>query len=292
MMFGIFILFTLSLASMVSAQAGYCYYTDPLQPQRAMFSTITAFDSIRGNQLNLQLSTCTPARLWLFSRGGSRLPDGPQINTMQAFSQNIYPRVLSSINAGRTQLCAPDANNLRFWSFNTSITPDRNLELAQTGWTELRNLATRLQVRFPQVLPRTYNPAQFRFRHTDRERTADSALAYADGFFGHQNVVLEEGVSPDRLLRPIDSCTLYDQWASNNVERDAFRAGPEFNFMVNQVNTKLGLSGGEALTLSEILTLTDLCRFEQNWWPSVNAAWCGALTVPNHDVLAYADDLS
>lgn len=285
-------IFLVSLASMATAQSGHCYYTDPLQPQRGMFSTVTAFDSIRGNQLSLQLSTCTPARLWLLSRGGSRLPEEAQINTMRTFSQSVFPRVLNSINAGRSQLCDPDANNLRFWAFNTSITPDRSLELAQTGWTEIRNLAMRLQARFPQVLPRTYNQAQFRFRHTDRERTADSAKAYADGLFGHQNVVLEQGASPDRLLRPIDSCRLYDQWASNNVERDAFRAGPEFNIMLSQVNAKLGLTGAEALSQSEILTLTDLCRFEQNWWPTMNSAWCGPLTVLNHDVLSFSDDLS
>lgn len=134
-MFAIFIIF--AVASAATAQF-HCYYTDPLRPQLAMFSTITAFDSIRGNQLNLQLSTCTPARLWLLSRGGSRLPDVAQINTMQAFSQTVYPRVLNSINAGRTQLCAPKI----IWDSGRLMLRSRPIEIWNFLKLDGRNLET------------------------------------------------------------------------------------------------------------------------------------------------------
>lgn len=290
------ILFT-TLLSLASSQVSthdpfYCYATDPIRPQLGMFSTLSQYDNIRGNALNTPISTCTPARFWMISRGGSRLPDAGQITTMRNFYQNLRNRVTRGIDLGRASLCRQDRESISQWVFNDSITVDRNLELTQTGFDELRNTATRFQIAFPQVLPRTYNEAQFRFRHTYRERTADSALAFASGLFGHTNIVLDDVPDLDRLLRPIDTCRLYDDWASNNGERNAFREGIEFEQMTEQINRKLGLVGSNQLSTSELMTVVDYCRFEQSIEPSRPSPWCAAFSIANQAILEYADDLS
>jgi multiple inositol-polyphosphate phosphatase/2,3-bisphosphoglycerate 3-phosphatase len=269
----------------------YCFATDPLRPQLGMFRTATQYDNIRGNAFNTPISTCTPARTWVLSRGGSRLPDATQINTMRGFYQTLRSRVTRGIELGRASLCRPDADNINRWVFNDTITTDRALELTQTGFDELRNLATRLQIAFPSILPRTYNQAQFRFRHTYRERTADSALAFASGLFGHTDVVLDDIPNQDRLLRPVDTCRLYDQFADNNGERNAFREGIDFELMAEQVNRKLGLVGSNQLSTSELLTVADFCRFEQSIDPSVPSPWCAAFSIANINVLQYSSDL-
>lgn len=286
----------LALASMASAQLSthdpfYCYATDPIQPQRGMFQTTTQLDNIRGNGLNTPLSTCTPVRFWMLSRGGSRLPDEGEINTMRDFYQDLRNRVRRGIDLGRASLCRPDAQNIERWVFDASITPNRSLELTQTGFNELRDLAVRLQAAFPQVLPRTYVESQFRFRHTYRERTADSLSAIANGFFGHTNVVFDDIPNQDRLLRPIDTCRLYDEWAANNGERNAFREGIDFEITAEQVNRKLGLIGANVLSTNQLLTLMNYCKFEQSITPSEPSPWCAAFSIANHAVMEYSEDL-
>lgn len=196
----------LSILSIVSAQISthdpfYCFATDPIRPQTSMFTTISAYDQIRGNSLQTPLSNCTPSRFWMIGRGGTRLPGEPEIQNLSNLSENLRSRVDRSSELGRAQLCRGDSENLLAWRFDETITANRSLELTTTGWNELRDLATRLQNNFPGILPRNYLPAQYRFRHTYRERTADSLSAFADGLFGHTNVQFDDIPELDRLLR-------------------------------------------------------------------------------------------
>ena len=200
------LIITIALFAFASAQQSthdpfYCYTTDPIRPQAQMFTTNSAYENIRGNSVENLLSNCTPTKFWMMSRGGTRLPNENQIIEMTRFGAYLQPRVVNNSDAGRTQLCRGDLEIIRNWSFNASITPDRSLELQQTGWDELRNLAVRYQRVFPGILPATYNARQFRFRHTYRERTADSLSAFAQGLFGHTNVEFDDIPEMDRLLR-------------------------------------------------------------------------------------------
>lgn len=269
----------------------YCYSTDEIQPQRQHFGFHGHYDDVRGNALDTSFSTCTPVRSWIMSRGGMRLPSSGTMNRLRNAANSIHSRVSTAIDLGRSQLCMQDQDAILNWSFNASITNDRENELVPVGWGELRNLATRLQTAFPTIFPSNYVQSEFRFRHTYRERTADSARAFADGLFGHTNIVLDDIPDQDRLLRPVDTCRLYDEWATNFGERNAFRQGPDFRAMVDQVNRKLGLLDADRLTVSEVLTTVDYCRYEKFWEDSGISPWCAAFSLANHQVIEYNVDL-
>jgi hypothetical protein len=61
--------------------------------------------------------------------------------------------------------------------------------------------------------------------------------------------------------------------------------------MVNQVNTKLGLLGDDRLTVPEVLTAVDYCRYEKFWESSGVSPWCAAFSLFNHQIVSYNVDL-
>lgn len=166
--------------------------------------------------------------------------------------------------------------------------------LTVAGWNEMVGIAYRYRLAFPTLLPQVYTRSWFTFRHTDRQRTQASVRAFADGLFGHngyQQVYIEPVLDPDRLLRPHDGCPLYDAVSDNTVQRGLWQNGVEFQTMVNQVNDKLGLLGGQRLSPRQIRTIWEICNFEQLWFESVPAPFCGAFSPYNNLMLEYFEDL-
>lgn len=51
------ILLTALVPSQSSSDPNYCYSTDTIKPQRAMFSTKTAYEVIRGRSINPNVSS-------------------------------------------------------------------------------------------------------------------------------------------------------------------------------------------------------------------------------------------
>lgn len=40
----------------------YCFSQDPIRPQVGMFATTTAYETVRGQHINPNVSTCTPSK--------------------------------------------------------------------------------------------------------------------------------------------------------------------------------------------------------------------------------------
>lgn len=140
----------------------------------------------------------------MYSRHGSRLPGSSDTSRMLAINESLKSRVVENYEAGRTQLCRQDFENIQEWTMNPNVTVGRNSELVQTGWDELRNLAQRFQTAFPTILPASYNRSLFLFRATDRQRTVASLQGFAEGLFGAsewQSIQFEPLTNPDLLLR-------------------------------------------------------------------------------------------
>ena len=140
----------------------------------------------------------------MYSRHGSRLPSSGDTRRMLDIHERLQAQVSANYDAGRTQLCSQDIENIRNWRINSNISVDRNSELVETGWIELRDIARRFQSAFPTVLPSAYNRSRFIFRGTDRQRTVASLQGFAEGLFGQnswQTVQFEQKSDPDLLMR-------------------------------------------------------------------------------------------
>lgn len=105
---------------------------------------------------------------------------------------------------GFSSICLQDAENLRSWNGNPNLTASNADLLTVSGWNIMLGIAHRYQAAFPTLLPLTYNRDNFRFRHTDRQRSQASVRAFADGLFGSaafESVSFETVPERDTLLR-------------------------------------------------------------------------------------------
>ncbi|CRK90523.1 CLUMA_CG004135, isoform A [Clunio marinus] len=81
------VLSILSVLFVVNAQVSvhnpvYCYSSDPLRPQNGMHASQSSYQAIHRPNVNPNVSTCTPTRLWFVSRHGGRYPDPVTMQSM------------------------------------------------------------------------------------------------------------------------------------------------------------------------------------------------------------------
>ncbi|CAO1429342.1 unnamed protein product [Diamesa serratosioi] len=281
------------LANAQQHDPNYCFVTDPIRRQLGMFSSRTAYEINRGRSINPAVSSCTPSRFWFYTRHAARLPGVNDINRINAISTQ-HQRIITAYNAGRSSLCPEDFQLIQNWRFDPNITVDKEQWLTVAGWNEMSSIAQRYQRAFPTLLPSTYNRNRISFRNTNRQRTQATVRAFADGIFGfngYQQVTFEPTPDPDRVLRPHDGCSLYDAVSGDTSQRESWQRGAEFQLMLSQVNTKLGLTGNQLLTPRQLRTLWDICNFEQLWNLAAPAPYCGAFSVNNNAILEYFEDL-
>lgn len=165
-----------------------------------------------------------------------------------------------------------------------------------------QNIARRFQQAFPDILTETYDPNRFHFRYTSLERTNTSLRAFAASLFGAdgaQNVVYEDVLETDWLLRPFDFCQNFLDEVENRFDQQiALRQGPEFDEMLRDVNRKLGFHGSNPLSFDAIYTMWEWCRFEtastfefSGSETGGNSTWCAPFSVAHHLLFEYYDDL-
>lgn len=284
----------LSHASVSMHNPFYCYAEDPIRPQIGMFATKSTYETNRGRHIDPNVSTCNPSKFWLLSRHGTRLPSRSDLGRIFEYNERLHRDIVSNYNKGRTSLCASDIALIRNWRFDPNITIEMEQYLTVAGWNELQGLAQRYQTAFPLLLPSNYSSNHYFFRTTDRQRTLASLRAFADGLFGYngyEQVRFEDIPEPDFLLRPYDNCPLYDEVTDIPVEQNAFVEGPEYQEMVTQVSIKLGFHGSHSLRAVEVETLAAICKYEQIWDINSTSPLCASLSIANHQVLEYFEDL-
>lgn len=83
-----FILTVLFVASALAQhEPNYCYVTDPVRSQSNRWSSRVNNDIIRGRgQVNPNVSSCTPAKFWFYTRHADRLPGVNDIGRMQSIT--------------------------------------------------------------------------------------------------------------------------------------------------------------------------------------------------------------
>lgn len=272
----------------------YCYAEDPLKPQIGMFSVHTPYEPIRGRSINANVSTCIPSKMWMLSRYGTRLPNSGEIENIFGSYGRLHAEILDYYKQGKTTLCFADIELLNNWSIDPNITFERAQYLTPAGWNEMEGLAQRFQAAFPSILSSTYSADDYFFRSTASDMTRRSLYAFTDGLFGagsHEHVEYEDVPGRDYFLLPYSYCPLYQEVIAIREEQDAFRDGPEYQEMAQQVSAKLGFHGSRVLRNNEIDILASFCKYEQIWYLNKTSAYCGGFSVANHQVYEYYWDL-
>jgi len=273
----------------------YCYATDPLKPQIAMFGTTTPYDRVSDLFINPIVSVCKPARVWYVGRHGSRYPSAPDGDNLLKATDTINKEIWENYLSRETTLCLPDAQLIRDWVINPNFTLLTPGALTETGWNEETKIAERLQRAFPTLFPKVYNQNYYYFRHSPILRTRDTARAFARGLFGEgkfDSVTYEAPPSVDNYLVPFNTCPVWSSFYQNMSEVEIFAQTSDYKEMIQQVSNKLGFYGSRSLSADMVDKLITHCKYERIYSHIKPSAFCAAFSVANHQVNEYYRDLS
>jgi len=280
----------------------YCYATDITRPQTQMHSQDTSYEAVRGKSLNVAISSCIPSKFWYLGRHGGSYPADTILQRMLDISSTSFlADVIRNVDEGRTTLCKQDIELIRNWVRDPNITLEWQRTPTVAGWTAMKNIARRYQERFPQLLSNVYNRNQISFRHTQHSDATGSIRGFADGLYGDgrfSSVEFKSVPVPDDWFLLPETCTDYVDATRIRPHRAAFEKGPEIEKMLQRINTRIGFRGSQQLSLEQVFTLADWCKFEIASTFDISqspigelSAWCVPFTIPDHAILEYLQDL-
>ncbi|XP_063698995.1 multiple inositol polyphosphate phosphatase 1-like [Culicoides brevitarsis] len=280
----------------------YCYSSDRDKTQVLRFATKTAYEFAKGAQTNndYYVPNCEPKKIWILSRHGTRYPSAKEMKQMEKL-QNLRDEILDNYDTRRSKpdqgaLCDGDLAGFRNWEWDSNITAQYDNFLVWQGWEDLRFLAKSFQRRFPNILGNYYEREKYAFRYTDTERTLSSYRAFTEGLFGpkaYLNINTPPPPANDSLLKFYDMCPAFEEQSDKakgpGSEYQKFidsKVGQKF---VSDVSMRLGFKFN--LSLKQIDTIWDMCRYEQAWHLDKYSAWCSAFTKSQVEVMEYLEDI-
>lgn len=98
----------------------YCYSEDPIRLWTGLGGMHSPYEPNRGQNINANVSTCNPAKFWMFGRR-AKFPGDILADLIRVITA-LHSRILTNYNQGRTSLCASDYELLKNWQFNPNIT--------------------------------------------------------------------------------------------------------------------------------------------------------------------------
>ncbi|XP_050675841.1 multiple inositol polyphosphate phosphatase 1-like [Leptidea sinapis] len=258
-----------------------------------MYATKTPYDSIRGDIRDFpSIPNCEVRSVWALIRHGNRNPSGTVTGEMNELQAKIKHEIIASYEAGNNSLCAQDIQDLRAWTWNSTMDVSESY-LTGTGYEEIYDMAKRIREKYPHLLAGTEE--HFYFRPTYKQRTVASAMAFVHGLTEGTNLNLtaDEPLERDDMLRPYDNCDRYQEDVKGGQpladELEAFWRTEEYVAMQQGVQKRLGIP--TQLTAAEVYTLHELCRFYRSWSPTLRSPWCAAFTNEDLVVIEYRDDV-
>ncbi|KAL3674765.1 hypothetical protein V7S43_000695 [Phytophthora oleae] len=170
-------------------------------------------------------------------------------------------------------------------------------ELAVAGKDELRKLGVRFLARSGHNRPVAYSKEKYRIAHTYVARTRDSAIAFADSFFGNPEDVeyIEYPKNKDILLRFFDQCPRYQR----EVKRNQTAQAQLYQFQNSSAMTKVAQWLKQSLGLHEeniqfsakdLMTVQSACAFDIALYHHKHH-WCSVTSKTFIRSLDYLDDL-
>ncbi|XP_033329855.2 multiple inositol polyphosphate phosphatase 1 [Megalopta genalis] len=240
----------------------------------------------------LEYSGCTPKKIWLMVRHGTRYPGKKYIPSMIKMLPKLQQTILDNYQKGETTLNDEDIILLKDWKI--TFTEDDIMRLADEGGNEMIDLAERYQSRFSSLMPELYSNKTYRFKYTATQRTEESAKHFATGLFGRHNsykVWYPEAEHKDPVLRFYKRCERWLRDVDNNPdaqeEEGHFLKSEAYTGMLRDVSERIGYQIDH-----EIANLMYMmCSFETAWIPDTESPWCRMFTLNEFKILEYAEDI-
>ncbi|KAF2903049.1 hypothetical protein ILUMI_03146 [Ignelater luminosus] len=239
---------------------------------------------------------CEPQKLWFLVRHGTRTPSIDLIENMKERLPEIRDLILENNPKPSERLRNSDLYALRKWKLKIDSTKEKIL--AHEGEDEMIDLAERLQMRFPSLLPSTYSNTTYYFKYTKSQRTKASAKYFAAGLFGRQSVRDVWYPTPskkDPVLRFYKLCSKWKDEVKDNPEsvreKQLFENSSHMLKAIEAMNYELKFKDNQRLSLEDVHLIYMTCAFETAWYRKNKSPWCSALTSEVAKVMEFTEDL-
>ncbi|CAL4111594.1 unnamed protein product [Meganyctiphanes norvegica] len=257
----------------------------------------TPYVFARGENLNpgeLVPEGCTPQKVWLLARHGTRYPGNGDILAMQLNLPQLQEKVIQAQQDGTGSLCAEDIVELSKWQLG-QINITWNSILAPEGEHELKNLGMSYKALLPELLNLPFDNKTYQFSDTsdtDFKKSAHS-LPLVSGLKGNdRDDTTCAAASPSNfILLNKNRCYRYgncqQQNATTTMANGTFYDGPEMQGVVASVSSRLGFD----VSFVDVEVIYDACRYYKAWEPTLPSAWCAAFTPDDLKILEFWQDL-
>lgn len=286
---GLFLTFLICIVT--GQKFNYCLADD--DKPYLNFGTKSAYNFMHGHLKPDR--NCKPIQLFVVSRHGTRYPGSKVIPKLKILSSLRDKIVTNHLEKRLGHLCDKDVTNFINWKLDDNVREDMADFLSPQGETDLKELAVRLKASFPELF--TLNDysdiSKYMFRSTKTERARESMLAFIEGLFGNKSGITPiEPPKKDMLLRPDKHCSVWineTESVNTREEYGKFEQSREVQNLLVNVGRRLGFQ--EIITLGEMNSMYEMCRFEKAWNINATSPWCAAFSKRELTILEYREDL-
>lgn len=240
---------------------------------------------------------CEAVHISMVIRHGSRYPGSVRVKKMKDLLREINQHLSRDSLIRYKNLSLP-------WSIPTDILDSAGKEMSSLGTEEMYSIGKRLLSKFPSALQHGYSNLNYSFIATDKLRSSESAVAFAQGLFegkGHlgpgkyQPVAIKSSgpSNEDTYLRIFEACPKWKKrTAKANREYANFTKGPEMRRVLEKISDrlKLGKSFSARLEYQWAVEMFLMCAFGIQT-DSADTSWCDLFEEEDLKVLEYLNDL-
>ncbi|XP_076386855.1 multiple inositol polyphosphate phosphatase 1 [Megachile rotundata] len=239
-----------------------------------------------------EYSGCSPTKIWLIIRHGTRYPGKKYIPTMIEKLPKLKQIILDNYKINKTSITEEDAALFANWK--VKFTENDMMKLAEEGEDEMINLGERYQARFPTLMTEIYDNQSYKFKYTATQRTEESAKNFATGLFGRhgsRKVWYPEAEHKDPILRFYKRCQRWRSEVDKNpaalIEKEKFLKSNVYRKMLQDVSKRIGYQVDQET--AHIMYM--ICGFETAWQLDTESPWCKIFSMHDFKVLEFAEDL-
>lgn len=238
---------------------------------------------------------CEPVHINMVIRHGSRYPGSHRVGKMEALLKKINRFFPSNSTFRYKSLSLP-------WHIPSDILNSASKEMSALGLEEMYSIAKRFRARFHGVLKHGYSNTNYSFVATDKLRSSQSAIAFAQGLFegeGHLGpaklrpvaVKFSGSYDDDKVLRIFEACPKWQKLtAKRNSQYRKFMNGPEMRKVLRKISKRLQLAEKLTLRPEVALEMFLMCAFGVQT-DSADSSWCAVFEDADFKVLEYLSDL-
>lgn len=240
---------------------------------------------------------CEPVHINMVIRHGSRYPGSHRVKKMKELLEKINRFFPSNSTFRYNGLSLP-------WSIPPDILSSASKEMSALGLEEMYSIAERFLTKFPGVLKHGYSNNNYSFVATDKLRSSQSAVAFAQGLFegtGHLGLAKFRPVAvkfsgsfdDDVILRIFEACPKWKKITAKRNSRSEYRKflnGPEMGRVTRNIAKRLGLTEKITLRPDMALEMFLMCAFGIQT-DSADSSLCAVFEEADFKVVEYLSDL-